>query len=70
MSKKRGAPSKTIAERRASLTQIRLMSSEKTGFEEAAKLSGLSLSAWMRERLRSVAKRELESYGKTPDFLK
>ena len=70
MSKKRGAPSKSAAERKAALTQIRLLSSEKMGFEEAARLSGLSLSAWMRERLRTVAKRELESHGKKPEFLK
>lgn len=69
MAKRHGAPKKPLSERKVSLTQVRLMTSEKTGFEEAAKLSGLSLSAWMRERLRGVAKRELESHGKKPDFL-
>ena len=70
MNKKRGAPSKSAEERKAALTQIRLMSTEKAGFEEAARLSGLSLSAWMRERLRGIAKRELQAHGKKPEFLK
>jgi hypothetical protein len=70
MSKKRGAPQKSSSDRKAALTQIRLLASEKAGFEEAAELSGLSLSAWMRTRLRTVAKKELEAFGREPTFLK
>lgn len=70
MAKKRGAPPKSAEQRKEALTQIRLLATEKAGFEEAAELSGLSLSAWIRTRLRLIAKKELEAHGKTPDFLK
>jgi predicted HicB family RNase H-like nuclease len=39
---------------------IRIEETEKEGFEKAASLSGLSLSAWARERLRKATVRELE----------
>jgi hypothetical protein len=39
---------------------MRIDDSEKEGFEKAAALSGLNLSAWARERLRRAAVRELE----------
>jgi len=67
--RKRGAPQKPQAERKEALTQIRLLASEKAGFEEAAELSGLSLSAWMRTRLRMIAKKELEAEGLPVEFL-
>jgi hypothetical protein len=69
MSKKRGAPKKAVDERKAAVTQIRLLATEKEGFEEAAELAGLSLSSWMRERLRAVAKRELGEHGQVAAFL-
>lgn len=68
--KKRGAPAKAEEERKTALTQIRLLSAEKEGFEEAARHAGLSLSAWMRERLRTIARKELENYGEVPSFLR
>jgi hypothetical protein len=40
--------------------RLRVTEREKEGFEQAAQLSGLSLSAWARERLRKAAVRELE----------
>lgn len=40
--------------------KLRIEESEKAGFERAAGLAGLSLSAWARERLRKAAVRELE----------
>jgi hypothetical protein len=70
MGKKRGAPPKATGERKAALTQIRLLETEKAGFEEAADLAGLSLSAWIRTRLRTVAKKELEAQGRSPIFLR
>jgi hypothetical protein len=48
---------------------MRLQEAEKQGFRLAAKLSGLELSAWIRERLRRVAREELEQAGKTVPFL-
>ena len=39
---------------------VRLRDQEKKGFELAARLAGISLSSWVRERLRLAAIRELE----------
>ena len=50
--------------------QIRLSPQEKEGFQLAAELSGISLSAWMRERLRRAATRELEDAGQQVPFAK
>ena len=50
--------------------QVRLSSDEKDGFTEAADLAGISLSAWIRERLRLAAIRELEAAGRRPAFVK
>ena len=49
--------------------QIRLSESEKGGFEVAAKLAGIPLATWMRERLRLAAIRELESANKKIPFI-
>lgn len=49
--------------------QIRLQPSEKRAFEEAANLAGISLSSWVRERLRLAAIRELERAGKPIPFV-
>lgn len=49
--------------------QVRLTEREKTGFLEAAKLTGLPLSSWVRERLRLAAIRELEGAGRRVPFI-
>jgi len=49
--------------------QIRITDSEKDGFELAAVLSGISLSSWVRERLRLAAIRELEGAGRKVPFV-
>jgi hypothetical protein len=51
------------------LLQIRVSDSEKQGFELAAVLAGISLSSWVRERLRLTAIRELESAGTRVPFV-
>lgn len=56
--------------RREELLQVRVASTEKEAFEEAANLSGLAMSAWVRERLRIIAARELEAAGRSVAFLK
>ena len=48
---------------------IRLNESEKEGFELAAALAGISLSSWVRERLRLTAIRELEGAGRRVPFI-
>lgn len=50
--------------------QIRLSPEEKESFQLAADISGIGLSAWMRERLRRVATRELEDAGREIPFLR
>jgi uncharacterized protein (DUF1778 family) len=49
--------------------QIRLTEKEKAGFLEAAEISGISLSSWVRERLRLAAIKELESVGRHAPFI-
>jgi hypothetical protein len=51
------------------ILQIRVTDSEKEGFELAAVLAGISLSSWVRERLRLTAIRELESAGRRVPFV-
>lgn len=50
--------------------QIRLSEDEKHGFQAAADLAGIPLSAWTRERLRSAAIRDLEGAGQQIPFVK
>lgn len=49
--------------------QIRLSEEEKAGFSQAAALSGLPLSSWVRERLRLSAIRDLENAGQQIPFI-
>lgn len=49
--------------------QIRLHTKEKEAFEKAAELAGIALSAWVRERLRLAAIRELEGAGQQIPFV-
>jgi hypothetical protein len=50
--------------------KVRLTDLEKLGFQEAAELAGLPLSAWVRERLRRAARVELEDAGKAIPFVR
>lgn len=52
------------------LLQLRLKPEEKEGFQKAADLAGVALSAWVRERLRSAARRELIESGEQVPFYK
>jgi uncharacterized protein (DUF1778 family) len=52
------------------LVQIRLEPEEKEAFTRAAEISGIALSAWIRERLRRAARIELESSGIKIPFIK
>lgn len=49
--------------------QIRVTEPEKEGFTQSADLAGISLSSWVRERLRLAAIRELESAGRQIPFV-
>jgi hypothetical protein len=52
------------------MLKIRVDSLEKQTFEDAAGISGLPLSGWIRERLRRAAVRELEDAGRAIAFLR
>ena len=54
---------------KAELLTIRITDTEKEGFELAAVLAGISLSSWVRERLRLTAIRELEGAGRRVPFV-
>jgi hypothetical protein len=69
MSTRHNRPKTGSGKRREELLQVRVADTEKEAFEEAASLSGLALSAWVRERLRLIAARELETAGRTVAFL-
>lgn len=49
--------------------KLRVTPSEKDAFEQAADMAGIALSAWVRERLRVAARRELVESGKRVPFL-
>lgn len=48
---------------------IRVSSLEKEGFERAAEIAGIGLSAWARQRLRTAAIKELQNIGEQIVFL-
>jgi antitoxin component of RelBE/YafQ-DinJ toxin-antitoxin module len=54
---------------KAAILQVRVQEAEKQAFHAAAELAGLDLSAWVRERLRLLARRELEKAGQPVPFL-
>lgn len=48
---------------------IRLTDPEKQAFQMAAEIAGIPLSAWVRERLRLAAIRDLELAGRVAPFV-
>jgi hypothetical protein len=66
---KRGRPRKDGDRLKADYLDIRLAVAEKQAFRDAADLAGLDLSAWVRERLRVTARKELEASGRPVAFL-
>jgi hypothetical protein len=64
--KRRGSGS---AVPKGELLQIRLTAKEKLAFRQSAELAGLAISAWVRERLRQSAVRELQGASRQIPFL-
>jgi hypothetical protein len=60
----RGRPPKGSGPVKTQTVLIRLDPAEKRTFGDAAELAGISVAAWMRERLRRAAIRELEEVGR------
>jgi len=65
--KKAGRPRQ--ANKRTEYLELRLTEGEKRAFTEAAQISGISVSTWVRERLRRAVIRELEEAGRPATFL-
>jgi hypothetical protein len=59
----------TVAMKSTTL-QVRLQPVEKEAFEQAAELSGIAVSAWVRERLRSAATSELTTANRNVPFMR
>lgn len=68
--KKTGRPKKPPASIKGRYLQVRVSEAEKSAFDAAADLAGLEMSAWVRERLRIVARKELMEGGRQVPFLK
>ncbi len=66
---KRGRPPVDAESAKTLHLDMRLGVAEKQAFKDAAGLAGLALSAWIRERLRTAARRELEGAGRPVAFL-
>jgi hypothetical protein len=69
MAKKRGRPRVDSTKAKAELLEVRLEVAEKEAFRGAAELAGLALSAWVRERLRRAARKELQEANRPVPFL-
>ena len=67
---RRGRPPKTADELRTADLLVKLKADEKEAFKSAADLAGVSLSTWVRERLRQVAIKELQSASQPIAFLR
>ena len=67
MGKKRGRPPNTAT--KLGHLQIRLEPAEKEAFAGAAALVGQSVSVWVRDQLRRVARQQLEEAGQPVPFV-
>ncbi len=65
---KRGRPFKPENLVKRYKAQIRLLDEEKQAFDEAAQLAGLDFSSWARERLKIVARKELDKAKRKKTF--
>ena len=67
---KRGRPLKEQDQLKNENILVRVEPDEKEAFKDAADLAGISLSSWVRERLRRVAINELQEAARPIPFLK
>lgn len=69
MEKRRGRPPLSSDRTKGEYLDVRLGTAEKQAFKAAAELAGVPLATWVRERLRAVARRELEEANQPVAFL-
>ena len=55
---------------KSEMLRLRLDADEKEAFERAAEIAGLTVSSWVRARLRRAARIELEEVGEQVPFAK
>ena len=67
--KKRGRPKNIVGSVKQEYMELRLDSAEKEAFVRAAEVAGMSLSAWVRDRLRRASRKELEDMKLPVAFL-
>jgi len=67
--KGKGRPLKAQDQLKNENILVRVEPDEKEAFKDAARLAGISLSSWMRERLRRVAVNELQEASHPVAFL-
>jgi hypothetical protein len=65
----RRAQPKDLEKGKSEYLEIRLGAAEKQAFKDAADLAGLGVSAWVRERLRRIAAKELQDASRPVAFL-
>jgi predicted HicB family RNase H-like nuclease len=68
--RKRGRPPKDEDRLHSKSLIVRLETTEKEAFLDAAEIAGIPLSTWVRERLRQVAISELRAAAQPIAFLK
>lgn len=66
---KPGRPRKPAGMAKSEYLELRLDAAEKQAFQDAANLSGMAVSVWVRERLRKAARKELEDAERPVAFL-
>ena len=59
----RGRPEKPESERKKRMIAFRVEDDERDQLEQAAELSGVRLSEWIRAKLLSAARREIKKGG-------
>lgn len=64
-----GRPKKSSEAKQTESLPLRVRPMEKAAFQQCAELAGVSLSTWVRERLRTTAIRELEVAGRRIPFV-
>lgn len=67
--KRRGRPPLSSDKAKGEYLDVRLETAEKEAFKNAAALAGVPLATWVRERLRKVARKELEEAKQPIPFL-
>jgi hypothetical protein len=70
MEKRRGRPPLGSDKAKGEYLDVRLEAAEKEAFRSAADLAGVPLATWVRERLRRVARKELEDADMSVPFLR